>query len=85
MTSFRIEVLCSECKKRLPLCRSCHNVMAPEYGYMESVAKQVGKYSICGSCDAKLRQEGFLRISDSQTLLSSGIVKTNKVVEEDRV
>jgi hypothetical protein len=59
--------------------------MAPEHGYMEGFARKVGKYKICTSCDVELRNNGFLHISESQTLLSSGHVKTKAVPPEDKV
>jgi hypothetical protein len=59
--------------------------MAPEYGFRESFARKVGKYSICTNCDYELRHKGFLRISESQILLSTGRVRIKNVWPEDKV
>ena len=59
--------------------------MAPEYGYMESFGRKVGKYRICSGCDGELTRVGFLHISASQYLYPSGRVKTKNVPAEDNV
>ena len=52
---------------------------------MEGFAKKVGKYKICGWCEAELRKKRFLHISESQYLLPAGRVKVVKVPAEDKV
>jgi hypothetical protein len=60
-------------------------VIAPEYGYLESFGRKVGKYRICSGCDYELRRTGVLHISPSQYLYPSGHVKTKNVPAEDKV
>jgi hypothetical protein len=59
--------------------------MAREHGYMEGFARKVGKYKICTSCDVELIDNECLHISESQTLLPSGQVKTKAIPPEDKV
>jgi hypothetical protein len=77
--------LCAKCRSRLPKCGSCRIVMAPEWGYLESFARKVGRFSICGGCDYELRRKGFLHISETQYLLPSGKVKMKSMPPEDMV
>lgn len=69
-----IEV-CQRCAAKLPKCGCCHIIIAPEYGYMERFARQVGRYRLCYHCSRELRRKKFLRISESLCLLPSGKVK----------
>jgi len=70
----RIE-LCSKCWSKQPKCRSCHIIMAAQYGSLYSFARMVGHMKICSGCDEELRSKGCLRISETQFLLASGKVR----------
>jgi hypothetical protein len=48
--------------------------MGREWGYREGFARKVGKYKICNGCNYQLKRKGFLQISNTQYLLSSGRV-----------
>jgi hypothetical protein len=79
------QTVCDKCRRTLPKCGSCHIVIAPEYGYLESFARKVGKYKICTRCDYELRRKGFLHLSESQYLYPSGHVRIRNVPAEDKV
>lgn len=79
------QVLCRQCRRRLPKCRACKIIMGAQYGYAEDIGVRIGRYRVCGACYQKIMLEGKLHISNGQYLLISGKIRTTRIPQEDRV
>lgn len=73
-------ILCPKCRRGLPGCFACGQVVAPEYGYLEARGGVVKGHLLCGSCWAK-HQNGTLNIeersgpgNDQKVMLPNGKV-----------
>lgn len=73
-------IICPKCRRTLPRCFGCGQVVAPEDGYLETYGGKIYGRVLCGSCWTMIKSGKTLNIEDHQLTEMKVMLARGKVM-----